>query len=122
MEFIKKTVPSLCESPSDSLGQILIVVHDNIEELTKFFEDVIDNPSDWDANTLQKAEAYLNFLSCVGNRFLLSALKDIFSLSDMLYNTLEVKSLDTLLCHHEVETIIRNITINNETKFMHIRV
>ena len=118
MEFIKKTVPSLCESPSDSLGQILIVVHDNIEEVTKFFEDVIDNPSDWDADTLQKAEAYLNFLSGVGNRFLVSVLKDIFSLSDMLYNTLHLKSLDTLLCHHEVETIIRNITINNETKFM----
>lgn len=88
----------------------------NYATLLAFFNDVIDDPDNWDSETCNASQGFLSNITCMRFRFLLVVFSEIFSPAKLLFEQLQkvegnvvnacrrLKVLSTLLINLETES------------------
>jgi hypothetical protein len=70
---------------------------------------VSDESLNWDNETVVATQGFIKFLTSLETAFLLLIFSKIFCYTDVLFNTLQSKHLDTLYCSQKVQETRREI-------------
>ena len=63
-------------------------------ELNTMFQNIIENPDNWDNETYFAVRGFLSVLQDFNFNFLLAVFKDLFSVTTVLFDILQTKSND----------------------------
>lgn len=107
--FIKNKFPNVAPTRWNSNSRLVARVKDNRDELCNFFESIIDDPFDWDSQTIQAARGFIHFLQEFNTQFLLEIFSKIFAYTDTLFDILQKKSMDIALCSQFIRECRENI-------------
>lgn len=113
---MKKRFPTVAATQWNYNPRIVNIVYENKTELITFFEEIVDNPDNWDADTFVSSKGYLAFMKNFDFSFLLEIFNHIFSVTDTLLNVLQTKTFDIKYCIGKVEETISCIH-NYRNKF-----
>ena len=75
-------------------ARVINVLHKNYETLLEIFDDVMEQPSGWDDETLGKVSGLLNYLNSFLFCFLVSVFYKILEQSSILYSILQSRETD----------------------------
>ena len=85
-------------SPGDTRwfyrAHVINVLHKNYEKLLEIFDDVMEQPSGWDDETLGKVSGLLNYLNSFLFCFLVSVFYKTLEQSSILYSILQSRETD----------------------------
>jgi hypothetical protein len=71
-------------------------------ELNTMFQNIIENPDNWDNETYFAARGFLSVLQDFNFNFLLAVFKDLFSVTTVLFDILQTESNDISICIRKV--------------------
>jgi hypothetical protein len=83
-EEVKRRLPKVAPTRWNSNSWIVQTVHEYRDTLVNFFQNIVDNPDDWNTETYLTSRGFLAFLHKFDFLFLLSAFKELFSISDTI--------------------------------------
>lgn len=115
--FVDKKLPSVAPTRWNFASRLVNTVKEKYDMIIMFFRHVLDHSADWDNDTVIKAQGFLSFLQKYQTRFLLNVFSEIFSLTDVLFNILQTKSMDITYCAKKVEETTKKLEEIREHNF-----
>jgi hypothetical protein len=100
--FMTRTLPRVAPTRWNFTSRLVNVIFEFLPQLSQFFQHLLDNPEDWDEETILKANGYAKFLSEFANIFLLVIFAKLFAYTDTLYNILQTTHFDIGFCFQKV--------------------
>lgn len=100
--IIGRRFPRAVETRWISNSKVVSTVVENWEGLKEVFEEIINNPAS-DNTSIRESRGFLSELSDFEFNFLALVFYDLFSLTDVLYDVLQKKSLDINYCRTKIE-------------------
>lgn len=100
--LIKKRIPAAAPTRWQYNARIVNVVFEHKKDLTELFTNMLNNPSDWDAETINCARGYLNTMQDFKFNFLLTVFSELFPFSDILFECLQKRNSDINLCNKKI--------------------
>jgi hypothetical protein len=113
---VKTKLPKVVPTRWNSTSQIVQAVHEYRDTPVNFFQNTVDNPDDWDTETYLTSHGFLASFQDFDFIFLLSALNELFSISDTLLEILQKKAMDINYCLRKVIEF-KDVINNKRTDF-----
>lgn len=114
-EIVKKKFPKLATTRWNYSSRIINTITNERQLLCEFFESIIDNPENWDNDTISMAKGYSKFFEEFNSQFLLLVFAKIFCYTDVLFDILQKSTLDITYAVqkiNEVKTTIADLRNN----------
>lgn len=92
-----------------NFNSIVETVYEYRSELIAMFENVIEDPDNWDSETYITAQGFLFVLKDFTFNFLLTTFKNVFTLTTILSHILQTESNDISFCIQKVTEAKENI-------------
>jgi hypothetical protein len=108
-QFLQKKLPSVAPTRWNFSSRLVNTVNEYYTMLKAFFQDILDASDEWDSDAILKAQGLLTFLEKQQTQFLLAVFSQIFCYSDVLFNTLQTKSLDISYCAKKIKEFSENL-------------
>ena len=108
-QFKSRKLPAVAPARRNFTSRISNTVLKHRNQLMDFFQYVVDNPEDWDSDTLIKSEGFLRFLSRFETIWLLKVFSRLFAYTDVLFNMLQSKMYVVLYCGKKVEDFLQHL-------------
>lgn len=102
-DFMEKRLPRVAPTRWIFTSRLVSTVHEYRSQLLQFFEDIIDNAGDWDADEVGRARGYAAGLTAFDDCFQLVVFSKVFAHTDVLYNILQTKAFDIAYCYTKVK-------------------
>jgi hypothetical protein len=103
--IVKKRFPKLAPTRWNYSSRLVQTIAEYRNPLKELFECILDNPSDWDHVTINEAGGFLSKLGDFEFNLLLAVFTNIFSMTDVVFNILQSKSLDITYCSREMRDL-----------------
>jgi hypothetical protein len=100
---VKRRFPSVVPTRWNYNSRLLETVQNHKTDIENLFVTIIENGSDWDAETVCSARGYLALLRDFDFNFYLAMFSAIFSHSSSLFQILQSKRSDTVYCTEKTE-------------------
>lgn len=113
-ETVKRRLPRVVVTRWNFHGRLVHVIEHELDGLRTFFDDMLNDPQNWDSATLASAFGYRNTLYDFTFVFFLKLFSRIFAQSDILYDILQKKSFDPVYCSAKVKDF--KLFLLNETR------
>ncbi|XP_076354003.1 zinc finger MYM-type protein 1-like isoform X2 [Tachypleus tridentatus] len=101
-DIVQRRVPGAAPILWNYSAHLVNMAKDYLHSLTELFDQIIENPLDWDQNTVISARGFQHSFKDPKFQFLLNVFYDVFSHTDVLFNILQSKILDIRYCISEV--------------------
>lgn len=101
--MVKKRLPSLAPTRWNFTSRLVQTVKNYSIDLQELFASMIENSSDWDAETVCSARGHFNLLKDFDFNFFLYLFSSVFPHSDLLFKILQNKSSDIIYCMKKIE-------------------
>lgn len=105
---VKKRFPKVTPTRWN-FNSIVETVYEYRSELIAMFENVIEDPDNWDSETYITAQGFLFVLKDFTFNFLLTTFKNVFTLTTILSHILQTESNDISFCIQKVTEAKENI-------------
>lgn len=105
---MKKRFPKVTPSRWN-FNSIVETVYEYRSELIAMFENVTEDPDNWDSETYITAQGFLFVLKDFTFNFLLTTFKNVFTLTTILSHILQTESNDISFCIQKVTEAKENI-------------
>ena len=79
-------------------SQLVQTVADYRTELEELYECIMENPENWDTSAINEVRGFLMMLRDLQFNILLYLFQDLFSLTNVTHNIVQIKSLDIAFC------------------------
>lgn len=99
---MKKRFPKVAPTRWNYNSRLVETVYEYKFELNTMFQNIIENPDNWDNETYFAARGFLSVLQDFNFNFLLAVFKDLFSVTTVHFDILQTKSNDISFCIHKV--------------------
>lgn len=115
--ILKKRVPQANDTRWYSRSKILFFVTNNWEGLILVFQDMIEN-SQLDSDTIRMAKGYLKDFSDFEFAFLSFMFKEIFVVTEILFNIFQLSNLNISFCTSQISIALDRLKqLRTETAF-----
>ena len=101
--IVKKRFPKAAPTRRNYSSHLVNTVKENLDNLKQLFENIIENPDAWDGPTINSAIGFCQHLEQTKFLFLVELFSEIFSFTDVLFNILQIKSIDILYCKEQLD-------------------
>lgn len=115
--FTEKKMPSITPTRWNFASRLVSTVHDYRSHLIDFFSSIEDEPGDWSSEEVSMASGFLRFLSKIQSIFFLNIFSKIFAFSDVLFDTLQNKSMDISYCTEKINEFVDTLQRIRDTGF-----
>lgn len=102
-EVVKRRLPRAAPTRWSSHSRLVQTINHHYSDLRTMFQSIIDNPTDWDNETLMMATGYDAWLAKASTCFLLDIYEEIFNITDALFNVLQKKGMDIGYCCSRIQ-------------------
>ena len=117
-DFVKRRLPNVAPTRWCFVSRIVNTVCEeriNLEDFFSYLSEDLEGV--WDDDTVIKAKGFSAFLKEFKNVLLLEMFSYIFSLTDVLFNTLQSKSHDILSCSQKIMDTKNELQENRNSHF-----
>lgn len=117
--LIQKRIPTAAPTRWQYNARIVAVIYEYKSELKHFFENLLENPADWDTESINCSRGFLSCFNDFNFNFLLTVFSEIFPFSDILFECLQKKNSDINLCNLKVREYLSIIeSKRNDFEFL----
>ncbi|XP_032067125.1 zinc finger MYM-type protein 1-like [Thamnophis elegans] len=97
-DVVKRRLPRAAPTRWSSTSRLVQTISMHQNDLRALFHVILENPDNWDNDTLMMAVGYDQWLSKPSTCFLLMAYEDIFNETDILFKVLQNQVMDIEYC------------------------
>ncbi|XP_077412732.1 zinc finger MYM-type protein 1 [Vanacampus margaritifer] len=111
-DIVKRRLPRAAPTRWNTTSVLVNTAKDNHRSLIELFNDIRNNPLDWDERSILSAGGFLQYLEDPQDPkvlFLLHLFSDVFSLTDVLSNILQTKCFDVGYCVSQMKRITEQL-------------
>ncbi|XP_030002747.1 zinc finger MYM-type protein 1 [Sphaeramia orbicularis] len=102
-EICQQRLPRVTTTQWNFSSCLVCAVYERREELLELFEFILDNPSDFDDDTVHSADGYMTLLSGFEFCFLLAMFNSLFAYSNVLFRILQNNEYDMQFCLSSID-------------------
>lgn len=97
-DIVQRRFPRAAPTRWNYTSRLVNTAKENHEALIELFNEIRNNPLDWDERSILSAGGFLQYLNDPKVVFLLQLFSDVFSHTDVLFNILQTKGFDIGYC------------------------
>lgn len=101
-EIIKLKIPNAAPTRWNYNSRTVNTIFQYREQLIEFFDQIVEHPENWDADTIAAGSGYLANLKDFKTYFFLSTFNLIFAETDVLYKILQKKCFEINYCINKI--------------------
>lgn len=116
-EFVARKLPTVAPTRWNFTSRLSNTVQEYRPQLLEFFQHIIENSTDWDNDTVVRAQGFKSFLQDFQTVVLLEIFSKLFGYTDVLYNVLQSKVFDVLYCCKKINEVLQKLMHDKEHEF-----
>lgn len=112
--IVHKKFPKVAPTRWNYFSRTVNTVKEYWEPLCELFDDILENPENWDGETILLSRGFLAFLQNFNTVFLLNVFSEIFGHTDILYDIIQKKNCEINFVIHQVENTKNKLVLMRE--------